>query len=710
MKRAITIGLVLAIVCPAQDEASFEKDLKKVRVQSGRGNWKAAHKKLSALLVTHANAAYVMDRRSELLEEIKRCAFYGKNPAPPYQSLISGKIVKYDKRTGAIKLRYTRKTLHDFKRMGRNKDILAHPAVFSGQHTITLKGNSYPFGDTLHIMACDSSEGAFSVVFGNPQDGDTYYPMSINHLKGDRRVKLASKQISPVRTGKKFVCKVKVGTSTIQAYYGKGLALKAKRPKAADGSVLIFDFPFTEIMLEGKVEPAWLQGLVDKELELKLKKFEKTYSPKQFAPSWLLAAPTEVAASESDNRIYPGKVRRRSLPFLNKAMGMFNTGKYVELIEKLKASEDRDAPKAARAMLMSYAYLELGKTEEALKHCDVALELDPEFWRLIALRANILTKTSRWDEAFACLQEGIDENPQAGLYENLLVKLLIHGDVTRADEVFADAKKVGVSSVQLTKLATTLRIARRGPSWPRKFEHKSTHYHIVSDIDKKTCVDAAKVLEQAFVTYQSHLGWLKDKSSKRFRVFLFSGEAGYKRYLEKIAGKINMHTAGLYTGLLKQLLIWNLPNRDAMMRTVRHEGFHQFLDAMLDDAPVWLNEGTAEYYETSRRKRGTFDGGQIRPLHLAMLRKRSRSMKSARDLIWITRAEYYSDPGLHYAQAWAMVHFLRKSTPKNRKLWVALFANLGKPGSMRSALEASFAGVDLEALDHEYKAYIRALR
>jgi hypothetical protein len=36
-----------------------------------------------------------------------------------------------------------------------------------------------------------------------------------------------------------------------------------------------------------------------------------------------------------------------------------------------------------------------------------------------------------------------------------------------------------------------------------------------------------------------------------------------------------------------------------MLRTVRHEGFHQYLDRMLPETPVWLNEGTAEYFETA---------------------------------------------------------------------------------------------------------------
>ena len=54
---------------------------------------------------------------------------------------------------------------------------------------------------------------------------------------------------------------------------------------------------------------------------------------------------------------------------------------------------------------------------------------------------------------------------------------------------------------------------------------------------------------------------------------------------------------GLYSPALKQLLIWNQPNRKKMLETVRHEGFHQYLDGVMSDPPPWLNEGLAMYYE-----------------------------------------------------------------------------------------------------------------
>ena len=47
----------------------------------------------------------------------------------------------------------------------------------------------------------------------------------------------------------------------------------------------------------------------------------------------------------------------------------------------------------------------------------------------------------------------------------------------------------------------------------------------------------------------------------------------------------------MYSPLLKQLLIWNTPDSDRMIRTARHEGFHQYLDARMADRRVGSTRG-----------------------------------------------------------------------------------------------------------------------
>src|SRR5688572_16035759 len=159
----------------------------------------------------------------------------------------------------------------------------------------------------------------------------------------------------------------------------------------------------------------------------------------------------------------------------------------------------------------------------------------------------------------------------------------------------------------------------------------------------------------------AQLTWIKeDKTQPRFRVFLFSGESGYQDYVKAIVGEAAPHTAGLYSPVLKQLLIWNVPRREDMVRTIRHEGFHQFLDRIMENPPTWLNEGMAEFWETAKHEQGKLVGGQTRREHVATLVRGRSALPKLKDFVYGSAGDFYEFAQLRYAQGWALVHFLRK--------------------------------------------------
>src|SRR2546426_8860983 len=57
---------------------------------------------------------------------------------------------------------------------------------------------------------------------------------------------------------------------------------------------------------------------------------------------------------------------------------------------------------------------------------------------------------------------------------------------------------------------------------------------------------------------------------------------------------------------------WVVFDQPTMWRTLAHEGFHQFLGYELGlQVPVWLNEGMAQYFETSDVVKGRLRTGLI---------------------------------------------------------------------------------------------------
>ena len=205
--------------------------------------------------------------------------------------------------------------------------------------------------------------------------------------------------------------------------------------------------------------------------------------------------------------------------------------------------------------------------------------------------------------------------------------------------------------------------------------------------------------------------WIKDdKTLGRFRVFLFAGEAGYTDYSRQILGSAPAHTAGLYSPILKQLLIWNLPKREDMEKTIRHEGFHQFLDRVLVDPPSWFNEGMAEFWETARRENDRFTGGQPRPDHVATLMHNRAALPPLKDFVYGSATDFYANAELRYAEGWALVHFLRKGPPQYQKVFQQLWEALRADSSARAAIDKGFAGIDLGKLESDFWSYVGKLK
>ena len=263
---------------------------------------------------------------------------------------------------------------------------------------------------------------------------------------------------------------------------------------------------------------------------------------------------------------------------------------------------------------------------------------------------------------------------------------------------------VFAASSQKADPTTVAQRASRGPSWPQSFVAKTRHYVVTSNLDKPTSERAARVLEESLRAYQSDLGWLDHDDSRRYSVYLFAGEAGYQRYCKKILGSAVPHTAGLYAPELGQLLIWNLPDREAMWRTVRHEALHQYLDQVVGDTPIWLNEGLAEYYEVGERSAGRFRGGPIHRLHVRVLLE--RGLVPLATFLALDVARFRADSQRHYAQSWAIVRFLLQGRTQHRQIFRSLFEQL-ENADPEEATERVFDAVDVDELDSELEAALQ---
>ncbi|MEZ6009563.1 MAG: hypothetical protein R3F05_17625 [Planctomycetota bacterium] len=127
---------------------------------------------------------------------------------------------------------------------------------------------------------------------------------------------------------------------------------------------------------------------------------------------------------------------------------------------------------------------------------------------------------------------------------------------------------------------------------------------------------------------------------------------------------------------------------DDTLAVLYHEAFHQYIYYSVGNvAPhSWFNEGHGDYYAGAKYKGGKFKiepfdwrVGTIKGAIVTGQRKVVKEENGRRqydgnggytplpDFVRFTQGEYYSYPGICYAQGWSLIYFLREIVPKNKK-------------------------------------------
>lgn len=697
---AAAAALLLAAAAPAQDEAAFDQGYAAVRALLQKSRWSEAKNAIDQLLAQHQGKDYAIGQRRVVVEDYRLCCFYLETPVPRPDELVSGKIESYSASRGSIRVRYDQQSMQDWQKLPNG--LLLHPAMFRGNFTVTASGSGFPLGSCSIVFAADD-EGLTSAEFGG--DGSLAF---VHRGEGGAEV-LDQKRVTGVKRDKKYQVAVRVSRTGAEVLCDRRPVLKLRREHADVSNVALFGNGFEDVVLDGEIEPSWLQGLVDERLSQQREAFDRKFEPGQRLPQWLFVdPPVQRVAPKFANAWPSAEEPARQVTVIHEYIQHGELQRASAAAEKLP---DDEAPTGIADYMRGLTRLRLGQPEAAQRHCQRVLARWPQWTFAQLLQADVLRELRQPAVALQLLQQAAAADPgEVEVYRDLVPLLLQLERPDEAERVLRDARTRCGLGQEIADLDLLLAMARRGPGWHRRYTWHSPHYEITTDIDARVCYQASRILEQAYVNLKSHLSWVKDAGSDApFRVFLFSGEAGYQDYCKQILGSEVPHTAGLYSPVLKQLLIWNVPKREDMERTIRHEGFHQFLDRVMFDPPAWFNEGLAEFYETGRYENGRFEGGQHRADHLATLQRSRKLVPKLTDFLHGGRADFYGNAELRYAEGWALVHFLRKGDSQNQKLFARLWEQFCGNASRREAVDAAFAGVDLEVFNGAFWQYIDKL-
>jgi hypothetical protein len=290
---------------------------------------------------------------------------------------------------------------------------------------------------------------------------------------------------------------------------------------------------------------------------------------------------------------------------------------------------------------------------------------------------------------------------------------LLLESVDDAARALREARAAGVTSKDLTELEHDVVSLRRGPEFARRFEEKSDHFLVVTDMDFATPKTAARQLEESYRICSQIFGESKGPA-KLTSAYLFSGRAGYVAYGGTF-GSIVHSTAGLYSPTFKQLLVWNLPERDEVARTLRHEATHLYLDRLGFRTPVWLNEGYATYVEQiASSGRSDVKAGAVDRARLGGWVVYRAKAFPLDDLFALSPQKFYACAALTYVESWGLIHFLRHGklavhapdAPTLQQIDQRLLQALRDRAPIPEVAKRAFAGVDMPAIQAAFFAHM----
>lgn len=246
---------------------------------------------------------------------------------------------------------------------------------------------------------------------------------------------------------------------------------------------------------------------------------------------------------------------------------------------------------------------------------------------------------------------------------------------------------------------------------------RSENFVVVSNASEKEARASAARLEELRAIFSRLQGPDKFDVCLPVTVILFQNNGDYEFFKPTYRGDLRRDVAGYF-----------LPSPDLNYITHSLEAargrdphsvlFHEYVHALVRNnyagAPLWLNEGLAQYYsefELSEDRRRVNLGGQL--THRLDSLERGELLPLETLLSVEASSEHYQQHDkltIFYAQAWAFVHYLLNDATGARQAQLARYLELlGAGKTIEESFRAAFK-VDFGQMESELRAYTRAAR
>jgi tetratricopeptide (TPR) repeat protein len=637
---------------------SLEATLSRARALADEERWAEAEAALRRVFVDFPDDPRVRARLREIEDQLKVSMFRKSQPPLKGADLFGAPCVKFSPSTRDVEFQFASFEPPLWSITGESLRLCS--VRFDGPLTVEIR-LSY-LDSSRHVAGvflCYDVEkrGGYMLspgYFWTDGSRTLSAPPSIHRIGVLGDVALPNSGGGSTAYGDDAPLKITRTGADIVAKVGSDTVVKASDSTYTSGLLAIRAETVRSVSIKGRIDKHAFRKMVAERYAGRFAAWEEsTYDREKEIPEW--ARESVVAAPDMTLAELPSDAR---------AEGRSRLAATVEAAAERDVEaafeaqmEAASAPPNTALYLRGVADLAVGRYKSAESAFDRLAAAEPEFAPARMFRGVARFRLRRMDEARADLAWTLERRPRA-VEANVAAAMMavFEQDFARADAVLAKARELGVSGPRLDEIADWVHRVKAGPNFAQRFESQTEHFVVRSDHSQKVCFEAAKLLESMQLSYAGALRPAPSRGPKS-RVYVFSGPQGYFDYAADLG--LNVHSsAGVYIPKLRELAIWIPNDMTDFNDTVRHEGFHQYLHRLVDDAPTWFNEGYAS----------VMGGGG--PEGLRDDRRDGEFVKKfvpVKDLVAMRQPAFLKNAGVTYTQSRYLVDFLRRTKVEKLK-------------------------------------------
>lgn len=698
-----TVLAVLALGAPSKATAGaneiepsrseFYEELSKVEELIEREKWSSVQSSILNLLRRHSGETYVIPHLSSLRRMFADAQFDETYERRPPQTVTYGNVLEYSPKNHAIKIRYERATLNEFREVSFDsvRGGFVHPIEFTGPWTVTIEGlpriisdwrYAIEFGDVFERTV----RSGLQVEFGSRAEGRKRYTKhQLFRVDGHKKEPIA-RAIPKSREDpdQPVVAKLIVSKDRIVARYdGKKVVSSRIEFSGTPRFTLVPTVGLerarlASVTLSGPTAGAWIESKIDaREAEDRDLFHERWQAPDAFSSWGTSEGQFTRSLTLDDLRKLPvfepsfeNEEQEAKYRDLLRSMGMgFRSA--AKARHRIPDALKQGMPASATEILMFESLLANAVYESAFVWGTIMTPRPYLRREHTTLLCEVLSREERPDLALRMATKALPLYPgEPSLLYQQGLGLMRKGRIEDALWVARNALEDWPWETRLAALEHTCRKSIHGPAWPQRHEHRGEHFVVCTDISAPLAATVAQILDRAWRRCGTFFGQLempnphRDEETVLYtpRVYVFGDRSSYERFTAHALMKPSRLPNVLYDPKSQIFAVLDTGNRKALADSLRRGAVHRYLhEAVHDSVPMWIREGTSEVFVSCWFSDTKFTPPPDIPAYLDYLANR-KPLPDLAEFVTSTDEEYFANEEHYLRFSWLVVMVLGITT------------------------------------------------